>query len=178
MGLRPFIRLPGLTLTTLVSVWLLLPTSLSAQSQAVSPGLSARLGAERSAGQDGGATALAPLTLDASVRLWTDEATRLAYGGSFRVELGGSGSVGIVPRVELRHMLGDFELRPGVALPFYFAPKTLLGPELSAGIRYPIAAGFGLIADLAITAYVVGNNLPEGSTLLQITGGVGVDLRL
>ncbi|HKU39009.1 MAG TPA: hypothetical protein VJR89_12700, partial [Polyangiales bacterium] len=48
----------------------------------------------------------------------------LLLGGSMRVELEDGRAVAGVARAVLRHKLGRFELRPGAALPFYFAPRT------------------------------------------------------
>ncbi|MDD9970236.1 MAG: hypothetical protein OXR73_28605 [Myxococcales bacterium] len=155
-----------------------IPAAAAAQSQAITPGVSFRFGIERSAGQGGGATALTPLMVDASVRMWTDEATRIAWGGSLIAELNSGGAIGIAPRIELRHGLGDLELRPGAALPFFVAPMTMLGPELSAGVRLPLSHGFGLLGGLAVTMFLVGNNVPEDATLLQLTGSLGIDLAL
>jgi hypothetical protein len=69
-------------------------------------------------------------------------------------------------------------LRPGVAVPFYFAPKTMLGPEADIGLRYAMKNGFGLVANAGIAAFMIGNDVPHGTTVVMFNLQLGVDLFL
>ena len=102
----------------------------------------------------------------------------LLLGGSMRVELEDGRAVAGVARAVLRHKLGRFELRPGAALPFYFAPRTMLGPEADLGLRYPLSQGFGLNAAAGVAAFMVGNDVPKGTTVVMFHLMLGVDLFL
>lgn len=118
----------------------------------------------------------APIFVDATV-LGVQESW-LLVGGSLRVELEGGRAVAAVPRAVLRHKLGKFELRPGAAIPFYFAPKTMLGPEADLGVRFAMKNGLGLLANAGIAAFMVGNDVPHGTTVVMFHLQVGVDLFL
>jgi hypothetical protein len=102
----------------------------------------------------------------------------LLVGGSLRVELEDGRAVAAVARLVLRHKLGKFELRPGAAVPFYFAPKTMLGPEADLGLRFAMKNGFGLLANAGISAFMVGNDVPHGTTVVMFNLQLGVDLFL
>ncbi|HET6334901.1 MAG TPA: hypothetical protein VFG30_16870 [Polyangiales bacterium] len=102
----------------------------------------------------------------------------LLVGGSLRMELEDGRAVAAVPRVVLRHKMGRFELRPGAAIPFYFAPKTMLGPEADLGLRFAMKNGFGLLANAGISAFMVGNDVPHGTTVVMLNLQLGVDLFL
>lgn len=118
----------------------------------------------------------APIFVDATV-LGVQESW-LLVGGSLRVELEDGRAVAAVARAVLRHKLGKLELRPGAALPFYFAPKTMLGPEVDLGLRYAMKNGFGLLANAGIAAFMVGNDVPHGTTVIMFNVQLGVDLFL
>lgn len=102
----------------------------------------------------------------------------LLVGGSLRMELEDGRAVAAVPRVVLRHKMGKLELRPGAALPFYFAPKTMLGPEADLGLRFAMKNGFGLLANAGVAAFMVGNDVPHGTTVVMFNLQLGVDLFL
>jgi hypothetical protein len=118
----------------------------------------------------------APIFVDATA-LGVQESW-LLVGGSLRIELEDGRAVAVVPRAVLRHKLDKLELRPGVALPFYFAPKTMLGPEADLGLRYALKNGFGLLANAGIAAFMVGNDVPHGTTVVMFHLQLGVDLFL
>jgi len=118
----------------------------------------------------------APIFVDATV-LGIQESW-LLLGGSLRVELEDGRAVAAVARAVLRHKLGHMELRPGAAIPFYFAPRTMLGPEANLGLRYPLSQGFGLIANAGVAAFMVGNDVPDGTTVVMFHLQLGVDLFL
>lgn len=119
-----------------------------------------------------------PLFLDFAYRTWIDEDEYVLYGGSIRMELESQASVAGVPRVELRHRVGDFELRPGFALPFYFAPFYMFGAEVSLTVRFALTKAFGILGGLTADAFFLGNEIPDDSVVLMLNGGLGVDLEI
>lgn len=173
-------RLLTLTAALLASCLSVLARPLPARAQAVEPWLdiSGGLGTGIMRGGRGGlATAQrSPIFVDATVLGVED--SWLLLGGSLRVELEDGRAVAAVPRAVLRHKMGRFELRPGAALPFYFAPKTMLGPEADLGLRFGLNNDFGLIANAGIAAFMIGNDVPHGTTVVMFNLQLGVDLFL
>lgn len=152
----------------------------SARAQAVEEWLdvSGGLGSGIMRGGRGGlgSAQRAPVFVDATVLGVED--VWLLLGGSLRMELEDGRAVAGIARAVLRHKLGKLELRPGAAIPFYFAPKTMLGPEADLGLRYPLNNGFGLLANAAFSAFMIGNDVPHGTTVLMFHLQLGVDLFL
>lgn len=135
-------------------------------------------GFERGAGRGGSAVVGAPLFLDLNGRVYPSVEADYAVGGSLRAELTGAGSIGIVPRVELRYSLGEAELRPGLGAALHIIPMALVGPEVSLGLRIPLGYDFALQALAFVDAFVAGDNLPRKTTLVLLGLSFGVELRL
>ena len=170
--------LPGLTVAAAMVLGVLLaPASAQAQTRLYQLGLAASSGLQMGPGADESVAAQRnPLMLDASVRTWTDERPELLWGGSLRTELEGDVGVAVAPRLELRQPLGGFEVRPGLALPVFFAPFTMFGIETSLIGRTQGAGDVGLLAFLSLAAFVAGSDLPEDGTVLMLRAGIGIDL--
>jgi hypothetical protein len=117
-----------------------------------------------------------PFTLDVQVMGVQD--AHWLLGGVLRLELEDAKSVAGIARIALRHPMGSLELRPGAGLPFYFAPRTMLGAEASLGFRYALSNGFGLIGQLAASAFMIGDDVPHGSTVIMLHVFFGIDLLL
>jgi hypothetical protein len=115
-----------------------------------------------------------PFTLDVQVMGVEDKHWLL--GGALRLELEDAKSVAGIARIALRHPLGSLELRPGAGLPFYFAPRTMLGAEASLGVRYALSNGFGVLGQLAASAFMIGDDVPHGSTVIMFHLFFGIDL--
>lgn len=120
----------------------------------------------------------APFFVDVTVLTPHPSEPWLLLGGSMRVELEAGRAVAGVARATLRHKLSKLELRPGVAIPFYFAPRTMIGPEANFGIRYPVGNDFGLLAGAGIAAFMIGNDVPHGTTVVMFHVQLGVSLFL
>jgi len=161
----------------LLAISCLLPLT-AAQAEDVEPtlSLSANAGAGFMRGGHGGLMSgqRAPLALD--IQVLTTKAPRFLIGGALRIELEDSKSVAGIPRLQLRHALGPLELRPGVGLPFYFAPKTMLGPEASLWAKLKLGKDFGLLVSLSAAAFMVGNDVPHGSTVIMFHAFLGFEL--
>lgn len=139
-------------------------------------GLLAGTGVMRGAGQGVSVAQRAPLYIDLSYRAWNEEQPDLILGGALRAEVEGAGAVGGLPRVELRQRMGPVELRPGAAFVFLVVPKTLLGPEGSLTVHLDVPGRIGIYGTFAVTAYILGSDLPKRSSVLAMTGGAGVSL--
>lgn len=110
------------------------------------------------------------------MRTWVDEQPDVAIGGSLRLEVEDRASAAIVPRAEYVKRFGPVVVRPGVALPFFFAPFTMIGVEASVVTRLDLAGGFGLYMMLMGDAYFAGSDVPRNSTIVMFNGLLGVDL--
>jgi len=162
-------------LALLVLAW----TSPShAQVRTTALGATLGAGLERGGGRDGGIVQRAPIFLDASLRYWTDEDSRVLLGGSVRFEVEGAGEVGVVPRAEAHFKLGKLELRPGVGFAAYLLPYNMFGPEVSLTGRQPLNTGVGLLTMLNVTGFVLGSDVPKDSAVLVIGLSVGLDVEL
>ena len=175
-NVRPPLSAAGACLALVCLV--LSPTAASAQNTEEFLDLATSLGSGIMRGGQGGLASAqrAPIFVDVSV-LGAEE-TWLLVGGSLRIELEDGRAVAGIARVVLRHRLAKLELRPGAALPFYFAPKTMLGPEANLGARYALDNGFGIVGGVAVSAFMVGNDVPSGSTVVMFHLQLGVDLFL
>jgi hypothetical protein len=149
-----------------------------AQSVTTNIGFGAGSGITRGGSGHNSSTERTPLFIDASVRRYTDEEAIMAIGGSLRIELERNSGVAIAPRFELRHQIGKLELRPGVAIPFFFAPRTMLGPEVSITARYLLMPRIGVVGMLMADAFVAGNDVPHGTTVTMLNILFGVDMEL
>lgn len=164
-------------------LWLLLAASAllpltAAHAEDTEPTLSmsANVGAGFMRGGHGGLMSgqRAPLALD--VQVLTTRAPRYLVGGALRIELEDAKAVAGIARFQLRHPFGPLELRPGVGLPFYFAPRTMLGPEAYLFAKLKIGKDLGLLVDLSAAAFMVGNDVPHGSTVIMFHAFLGIEL--
>lgn len=157
---------------------LLAPSAASAQRRLLAPSVSAGTGLSLGNGQAEAVARRSPLFVEASLRTWTDEAPDVLLGGALRGEVEGRASIAGVARAELSRRLGRLEVRPGVAIPLFFAPFTMLGVETSLDLRIPVADVLSVGATMAASAFFVGSDVPEGATVLMFNGAVGVELLL
>jgi hypothetical protein len=119
----------------------------------------------------------APACLEFQVLGIEDE--HFVVGGALRVELEGAKAVAGIVRVALRHALTQkIELRPGVGLPFYLAPKTMLGPEADIGIHYALSTSMGVLGQMAAAGFITGSDIPHGSTVVLIQLSLGLELTM
>ena len=140
--------------------------------------LSASFGSGFMRGGFGGLTSAqrSPFTVDVSVMGIRD--AHWLLGGALRLELEDARAIGGIARVALRHPMGALELRPGAGLPIYIAPRTMVGAEANLGLRVPLSNGFGLMAQLGAAAFFLGNDIPQGGTVIMFQLFLGLDLML
>lgn len=170
------------TLATLTAVGALatftFASKASAQRQVTEVTLSSGSGLTLGTGQGAGTTARhTPVFIDGAVRFWTDEQPDYVLGGSVRMELDGRVSVAVVPRAELVTVVGPLTIRPGIGVPFFFAPFWMLGVELGVAARLPLGDNLGVVGSFMLDGYVVGSDVPDGTALIMINGMVGLDAR-
>jgi hypothetical protein len=149
-----------------------------AQTQTAEVG--AGLGSGIMRGSRGGLAAAraSPIFLEASSRFFVDEERAVMFGGSIRMELEHSAGLAVVPRVELRHRWSKLELRPGLAIPIFLAPQTMVGPEVSVAARYDLFDRLGLLGMLSSAVFIEGTDVPDNSTLLMFNLLLGVELEI
>jgi hypothetical protein len=149
------------------------------EEQEPSIDVAARLGSGFMRGGNGGLTSgqRDPFTLD--IEVMRVKGPLFLYGGALRIELEDAKAVAGIARIALRHPMGSFELRPGAGLPFYVAPRTMLGVEGSCGFRLPLSKdGFGFSGSVSAAAFMIGSDIPQGSTVIMFHVFLGVDLLL
>ena len=138
--------------------------------------LSANLAVGFMRGGHGGLFTAQPSPLSLDVQVMTVREPRYLVGGALRMELSGSKAVAGIARVQLRHPFGPLELRPGAGLPFYFAPRTMLGAEASLWGRMGFTKDLSLLFALSASAFMIGNDIPHGSTVIMLQVFIGVEL--
>jgi hypothetical protein len=162
----------------LVFICLQLSAAVMAQEEPEVPTLSlaASVGAGFMRGGHGGLMSgqRSPLALD--IQALGVREPHWLIGGALRIELEDAHAVAGIPRFQLRHLWGPFELRPGVGVPFYFAPRTMLGAEASLGAKLGLSKDFALLFNLAAEAYMVGNDVPKSSTVIMFHLFLGIEL--
>ena len=138
--------------------------------------LSAQVGVGYLSGGHGGLFAAnrSPLALD--VQVLAVREPRYLIGGALRIELEGAKAVAGIFRFQLRHPLGPIELRPGIGVPFYIAPRTMLGPEVGVWGRLSFSRDLALLAALSASAFVMGDDVPKGSTVIMLQVFIGAEL--
>jgi len=161
-----------------LACWGAVPAGASAQNTEEFLDLATSFGSGIMRGGHGGLAAAQRAPFFVDVTVLGAEDTWLLVGGSLRIELEDGRAVAGIPRIVLRHRLSKLELRPGAALPFYFAPKTMLGPEANLGARYALDNGFGIVGGVGVSAFMIGNDVPRGSTVVMFHLQLGVDLFL
>jgi hypothetical protein len=163
------------TLLVTAAVW---PAAAWGQSRKT--GVLLDLGTGLEVGGSGGGTVAArsPLFLDVGARTWTDEQPEVSWGGSLRVEVEGRASAAVVPFAEVQRPLGPLLLRPGVGVPFFFAPFTMLGLEGVLTARLGLGAGLALLAAVRVDAFFLGSDVPADSAVLMFNGACGVELAI
>ncbi len=119
-----------------------------------------------------------PMFVDASLRTWSDEAPTLRWGASLRLEIEGRTSLGVVPRVEIAKKLGDLTITPGVGVPLFFAPFSMLGVEVSTGVLLPLSDTFGISGTAMFDGYFFGSDVPENSAVIMFNLMLGATLVL
>jgi hypothetical protein len=122
----------------------------------------------------GGGGGRSPLALD--VQVLRVREPNLLIGGALRIELEGANAVAGIFRFQLRHPFGPIELRPGIGVPFYIAPRTMLGAEAGMWGRMTFSPDLALLAAFTASALVMGDDIPKGTTVIMLQIFVGAEL--
>jgi hypothetical protein len=138
--------------------------------------LAAQIGAGFMRGGHGGLFSANRSPLALEVQVLTARAPRFLLGGALRMELEGGKAVAAILRFQVRHPFGPLELRPGLGLPFYIAPRTMLGPEAGLWARMTFSPDLALLAAFSAAAFVMGDDVPKGSTVIMLQVFVGAEL--
>ncbi len=128
-------------------------------------------------GQGSGAGRRSPFYVEGSYHMGSTEAATPWFGIALRAELEGRSSVAAVPSVQIEHPIGPLRLRPHAALPFFFAPFSLLGGELGLDASYPLGASVALTLGLRLDAFFWGSDLPEGTSLVMLNAMLSMEMQ-
>ncbi len=130
-------------------------------------------------GGDGGARLRrTPLRIEVGAHTWLEEEASIVVGGSLRLEVEDRASVGGVGRAGFRVQVDVLHLLPTLGCAVVLAPFTLVGPEGGVMAAIELGGGFALVLQIAALAWLFGDDLPQGATVVEIDGGVGVELIL
>jgi hypothetical protein len=138
--------------------------------------LSVQLGAGYMSGGHGGLFSANRSPLGIDVQVLTVREPRYLLGGALRIELEGAHAVAAIVRFQLRHPFGPIELRPGIGLPFYIAPRTMLGPEAGLWGRLSFSQELALLMAFSASAFVMGDDVPKGNTVIMLQIFIGAEL--
>ena len=181
---RPFhrIRVPSLTMLALIGLALASlapPTTTHAQTPFLSTQLDVGSGMSWGNGPaDQTVSRRTPLFVDVSLRTWSDESPSLLWGGSLRMEIEGRASIAAVPRVEIAKKLGGLTVVPGIGVPFFFAPFSMLGVEVSTLVLLPLSEAFSINAGAMFDGYFFGSDVPKSSAVIMFNLMLGATLAL
>ena len=67
-------------------------------------------------------------------------------------------------------------LSRGWGSPFYLAPLTRFGTEVTLGAAFPKDAPVALVANFSATTFFMGADLPQGGAVFTFNGAVGLRL--
>ena len=117
-----------------------------------------------------------PFFVEASYRQRSSEALQPWFGVGLRAEVESRASVAVVPAAQLERQVGPVSVRPLLALPFFFAPFSLLGAELGLDVAYELGGGLACVLGLRLDGFFWGSDLPEGSALVMANAMLGVEM--
>jgi len=113
-----------------------------------------------------------PLTLTASVAIAVLDEPALAGYGGLVIETLDRNAAGLVFGVELHPHHSHLHFAGGGS--YVVAPYTLWGATASTGLCFRAAHGVALCGDVQLTAFVAGDDLPDGMAATQVQGVLGV----
>jgi hypothetical protein len=123
-------------------------------------------------GQGMTATSATPLTLAALGSIAINDEPRVSAYGGLVVETLDRSSAGVMAGVRLSPAGSPF--RFAAAGTWLVAPYTLWGAIASAGACKHVGAGWSACGDLQLTAYIAGTDLPDGRSVTQVQGVLGM----
>lgn len=113
-----------------------------------------------------------PLTLTASVAIAVVDEPALAGYGGLVLETLDRNAAGVVFGVELHPHDSHLHFAGGGS--YVVAPYALWGATASTGLCFHAAHGVALCGDVQLTAFIAGDDLPDGVAATQIQGVLGV----
>lgn len=119
-----------------------------------------------------------PLRIEVGAHTWQEEQSAIVVGGSLRLEVEDRASIGVVGRAGFRLEVDMLHIFPNIGVAAVLAPFTLVGPEVGVMGAIVLGGGFAVVLHIAVDAFLFGDDLPQGTALVQLDGGVGVELVL
>jgi len=115
------------------------------------------------------------LDFDAAFIFDNDESVVWVLGSMMQIE--NRPALAVNPQVRLRRTKGPFESFVGVGIPWYVAPLTRFGTELSFGVALPLTSPLALVLNANVSAFFLGSDLPDDSTVFFFNGAAGIRMR-
>lgn len=112
------------------------------------------------------------LTLDAGFS--HPELQWLELSPAMMVEMERGVSFGLAFRARAFVPLGRIRPYAVAGLPFFVAPRTLLGARAALGIAAQLHRHFAVAAEFGPTVFFAGNDLAAGGTLTKLDGSAGI----
>lgn len=166
-------------LLALLALTMLNPGRASAQTPYISGQLALGSGITWGNGPaDSTVSRRSPMLVDLSARTWSDEVQNIIWGGSVRLEIEGRTSIAIVPRVEMSKKLGSLSVLPGVGVPLFFSPFSMLGIELSTCVLMPLSDVFSLSGTAMFDGFFFGSDVPNDSAVIMFNLMLGATIAL
>lgn len=129
-----------------------------------------------SMGMGSGTTVLTRSATAIAIQVMAGNSERpaLRYGGTLRGEVEGKVTFGIVPQIAYIPSFGRFSAGIIGGIPLIIAPKSLYGVEVGGHFGFSITDWMAVVAQLYLTFYPLGNDLPEDSFLLMVQFYAGI----
>ena len=115
------------------------------------------------------------MDFDAAFIFDGDEAVEWVVGSMMQIE--NRPALAINPQVRLRRTKGPIETFVGVGIPWYIAPLTRFGTELSFGMALPLTSPLALVFNVNVSSFFMGSDLPDDSTVFFFNGAAGIRMR-
>lgn len=115
------------------------------------------------------------LDFDAAFVFDGDETVEWVIGSMMQIE--NRPALALNPQVRLRRTKGPFETFVGVGIPWYIAPLTRFGTELSFGMALPLTSPLALVFNVNVSSFFMGSDLPDDSTVFFFNGAAGIRMR-
>lgn len=103
------------------------------------------------------------------------ERSWIRYGATLRSELEGKVTFGIIPQITLLRSWDAMSLGVIAGVPIIFAPRSLYGIEAGGSFSYRFVEWAAAVAQVLLSFYPLGNDLPDESFLLMVQVNVGIE---
>ncbi len=154
----------------------LLPREAAAQRLEIHTAALAGTGVSIGMGDGTNVTRRSPTAVAAHLLFANSERAWLRYGVTLRAEVEGKVTFGVSPQVALIHAWSRVSLGAVAGVPLIFAPKSLYGIEVGVLFSVRVVEWLSVLVQGFGQFYILGNDLPDDSTLVMVQGYAGIEL--